>query len=169
MERRIRILDGIIEGDALRIRRNKKAGFISAEDLAAVVEEFSDYLLYIEGEEKDSYDGSDDDRAGTYGSRRSFGYYYELDPENNSQHLIRIDGRVRGVMFEVTRGYNEPELYPFLFDGTIACEMTLGWGASHSSHFLTVKKVSLKKRGENGAPNEAQPISFRKSSSSTSL
>lgn len=169
MERRIRILDGIIEGDALRIRRNKKAGFISAEDLAAVVEEFSDYLLYIEGEEKDSYDGSDDDRAGTYGSRRSFGYYYELDPENNSQHLIRIDGRVRGVMFEVTWGYNEPELYPFLFDGTIAREMTLGWGASHSSHFLTVKKVSLKKRGENGAPNEAQPISFRKSSSSTSL
>ena len=169
MEQRIRILDGIIEGDTLRIRKNKKAGFISREELSAIVEEFSDYLLYIEGEEKDSYDDSDDDRAGTYGSKSSFGYYYELDPEKNSQHLIRIDGRVRGVMFEVTRGYNEPELYPFLFDGTVAREMTLGWGASHSSHLLTVKRVSLRKRGEMGAPNEAQPISFRQSSTSTSL
>ena len=47
--------------------------------------------------------------------------------------------------------------------------MTLGYSASHSSNYVTVTKVELVKKGENGAPLEGAYINFEPSEMSTSI
>lgn len=169
--RNIYVCDGkIIDGTITGIKKSvKDPNTISEEDFNAFCEQIKDCLLYIEGVEESSYDNSDDDRAGCYRSRYPFGYYYELDPLADSRHLLRIDGEIRGVVFHVTRGYHDVDYYAFLFDGSIQQEICLGYSASHSSNFIYIQKVSLVKKGENGAPNSARSISFKKSRSDTSI
>ena len=139
-----------------------KSGVISQRDFNLVVEEFKDKLLYIEGEDTHSYDNSDDERASCHSSKTPFGRYYEIDFESDSQHLIRINGKIVGVIFHVKDGYNV-DYYPFLFDGSIKRMIRLGYSASHSSSYTYVEKVSLLKRGEKGAPESARMINFKQS------
>ncbi|MBQ8689289.1 MAG: hypothetical protein IJ515_02880 [Clostridia bacterium] len=164
------VCDGKISENRVIISKNKHEGIISAEDFKAVVEELKDSLIYVEGVEESSYDNSDDDRAGCYSSRWPFGYYCEIDPENNSEHLLRIDGKIVGIVFFVRQGYGrDVDFYPFLFDDSIQNQMRTGYGASHSSDYIYVNKVTLVKRGENGAPESGRRIYFSKGKSDTSL
>ena len=142
---------------------------ITTEEFAKLVEELKDYLIYVEGEESYSYDNSDDDRASSYSSSHKFGYYRELNPKENSEHLIFKNGKIQGVVFTVSQGYNNYEYYQFLFDGSVKQSFRLGYSASHSSQFIYVEKVSLVKRGKSGAPTEGNKIYFRCSSMDTSI
>jgi len=162
----MKVLDGKIIDGKIKIG---KLGAISNEDFKAVVERLKGYLLYVEGVEKSSYDNSDDDRGGCSSSRWPFGYYCEIDPENNSEHLLRIDGEIKGVVFYVSKGYNEFDYYPFLFDGSIQHGFSTGYSASHSSNYIDIDKVSLVKRGEKGAPEEGKRLNFRRGRQDTSF
>ncbi len=163
----ILVCNGEINGNTINVK--KKPGVISEDTLKRVTEELKDKLLYIEGTEESRYDNSDDDRAGCYTSRHPFGYYCEIDPQNNSKHLLQIDGEIKGIVFFVTKGYYDVDYHPFLFDGSIQSGVTLGYSASHSSNYIYIEKATLVKRGENGAPENGRKISFQQSKTSTSL
>lgn len=142
---------------------------ISKEELSVIDEDLKDYLICVEGSEESSYDNSDDDRAGCYSSSSKFKYHCEIDPKENTEHLIVIDGKVKGVVFYLSKGYNDYEYYHFLFDGSIQQSFRMGYSASHSSDFCYVNKVTLVKRGENGVPCEGKKIYFRHGRMDTSV
>lgn len=136
---------------------------ISKEEFDVIVQELKNYLLYIEGESFSSYDNSDDERWGSSSSSHKIRDYREINPEENSEHLIVIDGKVRGIVFYVSEGYSGCEYYQFFFDGSRQQKFRLGYSASHSSNFVYIEKVSLVKKGENGVPTEGRKIYFRHS------
>ena len=153
-----------------RILNNKiKLKKVSEEFLKILEDEFKDYLLYIEGETSYEYDNSDDERASSYSSSTKFGYYRDLDIINNSEHLIVVNDKVIGVVFYISEGYNSYRYYEFLFDGSYKKSFSVGYSASHSSHFVYVEKVSLVKKGENGVPTTANKMTFKISSTATSI
>ena len=161
-----KIIDGAITG----IKKSVKNGdTIPYEEFSPAAELLRGSLLYVEGHEESRYDNSDDDRAGSYSSRYPFGYYCEIDPIKDSEHLLFIDGKLRGIVFFVSRDRYETDYAPFLFDGSISGWMSLGYGASHSSNYIYVERVSLVKRGEGNAPERGRSISFWQSKMSTSL
>lgn len=161
-----KIVDGVVAGVKNSVKHPEH---ITEKEFSVLEEELNDYLLYVEGTEESSYDNSDDDRAGCYSSRSPYGRYYEIKPRENSKHLLYIDGKIVGVVFYVSRGYSEVEYYPFLFDNSIKNSIMLGYSASHSSDYTYIEKVSLVKRGENGAPETARTISFHQSKTSPSF
>ena len=155
-----KIIDGVITGIKKSV---KNPTDMSEAEFLELISDLKDCLLYVEGSETSSYDDSDDDRAGSYWSQSAFGHYYEIGLRENSKHLLRIDGQIRGVVFYIRSGYNDVTYEPFLFDNSIKNSMTLGYTASHSSDYVTVKKVSLVRRGEGNVPESAKVIDFSQS------
>lgn len=165
------ICDGtIIDGKIVGVKKSMNAPtFITEEEFLALTTELKDYLLYVEGVNTRSYDNSDDERASCSSSEYKFGHYYEIAPRENSQYLLRIDGKIRGVVFRVTYGQYDISYYPFLFDNGITNSFRMGYSASHSSEFTYVKRVSLVKRGEGNAPQTARNIDFRQNGTYPSI
>ena len=164
----IPICDGkIIDGELVDLEKcAQKPTLISEEELEALVEEFKDYYVYVEGTETSSYDNSDDERVEDSSSEWSFGHFYELAPLENSKHLLRIDGKIRGVVFFVrnSKSYHDEYFYEaFLFDNSIKNVLSMGYSASHSSQYTYVEKVSLVRRDDPRAPKSARPINLRQS------
>ena len=155
-----KIIDGVLTGIKESVKNPTN---INEAEFSELVAELEDCLLLVEGEETSTYDDSDDDRAGCYWSQSSFKHYYEIGLRENSKHLLRIDGKIRGVVFFVRSGYSDVTYKPFLFDNSIENSMNLGHSASHSSDYTNVKKVSLVKKGEGNAPQSAKVIDFSQS------
>ena len=165
----IHVTDGYFDENG-KLIIGKEFGFIEESQLAAAVKNLEGYLLRIEYEDEYSYDNSDDERCEDSHSRYDSVCYRELDAAKNTKALLRVDGEIKGVVFRVrSTPSSEPELHPFLFDGSYSCSMTLGYSASHSSNFLTVCKVTLVKRGTDGAPETGGYINFEPGKLSTSI
>jgi hypothetical protein len=132
---------------------------IGGYELSRALGDMDGYLLKIEGEHTRSYDNSDDERAGSSSSSTPFVSYRELDPYKNSEGLLYIKGKICGVVFRIKSGRDET-IHTFTFSGSTAQTVRLGYSASHSSSYTYIERVSLVKRGEDGAPEEGRPISF---------
>jgi len=152
------VCDGKIIDNRIKIINEK--GIISEKELKVVAQELKDYLLYVEGINMSSYDNSDDERASCHSSKYPFGHHYELNVIENSQYLLRIDGKIVGVVFRVNTDYYKYELEGFLFDNSVKNYVSMGYSASHSSSYTDIEKVSLVRRGVNGAPSEGRRINF---------
>ncbi len=141
---------------------DKKRGTISKEELDAISERFKDFLLKVQGTEESSYDNSDDERVTDSYSEYKFTSYFELDPMNNCEHLLRVDGEIKGVCFTITPKLSSSGIRrrAFFFDDSISECFSLGYSASHSSSYTHVDSVVLVKRGLDGAPNEGRNIRF---------
>lgn len=163
------VTDGKIDENN-KIVLEKELGYISKNQLSEVVEKLDGYLLKISYTSEHSYDSSDDDRVEDSSSSYSSYTYKEIDTLKNTKSLLRINNEIVGVVFRARPNSNkEPYLYPFLFDNSIKRSMTLGYSASHSSNYITVTKVELVKKGENGAPTEGAYLNFSPSEMSTSI
>ena len=125
-------------------------------------------MLCLEETSTRSYDDSDDERVTPSSSYSVNRKYREINPKENAESLLMVDGKIIGVVFVVKDG-NDEYTRAFSFDGTIAQSMRLGYSASHSSCFEYVDRVSLVKRGENGAPTEAKEARFNQSEMYPSL
>lgn len=157
---------GIYEDGYLRVV-NKLAP-IDGEYFDKVCKELEPYLLALEETSVSSYDDSDDERvtpSSRYTVRRK---YREINPRENSEYMLMVDGKIVGVVFVVKNG-NDQYTRAFSFDGSIAQSMRLGYCASHSSSFEYVDRVSLVKRGEGDAPETAREANFRQSEMYPSL
>ena len=150
---------------------NKELGYISKDNLNKAVEKLEGYALQMFYEESSSYDNSDDDRVEDSSSSYSSYCYRDIDPLKNSKALLRINNEIVGVVFRVKSYYSneEPSLYSYLFDGSYSSGMTLGYSASHSSNFITVKRIKLVKKGENDVPTSNKVANFTPSQTSTSI
>ena len=157
---------GIYENGYLRVVN--KLALIDEEYFEEVCKELQPYLLCLEKTSTTSYDDSDDERVTPSSTYTVSCKYREINPRQNSEHLLMVDGKIVGVVFVVTKG-NDKYTRAFSFDGTIAQCMRLGWSASHSSSFEYVDRVSLVKRGENGAPETARDANFCQSEMYPSL
>ena len=132
---------------------------ISAEIFHPVAEEFSQYLLLIEGSTYHSYDNSDDDRASDWESRGSYTAYGKIDLKNDYESYIWSENRPIGVVFRARDG-RDTDLFIFYFDKRNQTTMRLGYSASHSSNYLYIESVTLVKKGVKGAPAEGENINF---------
>ncbi len=135
-------------------------GVATREELELEAEYLSGKLLKIEGTVKRTYDNSDDDRVEDSSHSYDIVRYGEIDVFEDSQFLLRIDGEIKGVVFVVEDGgYND--YYAFSYDGKIHQTMMLGYSASHSSEYTYIEKVTLVRKGEKGAPQEARRVRFK--------
>jgi hypothetical protein len=123
--------------------------------LAPAVEALAPYLLKIEGESSSSYDNSDDERASSSESRSSFVRYREIDAMKNTESLLWSGDAIVGVVFRIKDG-RDVRFRRFFFDGSIAEGFTAGYSASHSSRYTSFDRITLAKRGEDGAPEEGR-------------
>ncbi len=163
------VTDGKIDENN-RIVLEEELGYISKNQLQNALKKLDGHLLKISYEAEHSYDNSDDERVEDSSSSYSSYTYKELEPLKNTKALLRINNEIVGVVFRARPNSNkEPTLYPFLFDNSIKRSMTLGYSASHSSNYITVTKVELVKKGENGVPTEGAYINFSPSQMSTSI
>ena len=157
-----KISEGHFDADG-RFTVKKKFGSIAVSELEAFAEETKDFFLKFELTETESYDDSDDDRwsCGTDTSHRTV--YAELDPIKDSEALLSVDGRIVGVVFRVTpkSSHDPEEQRAFFFDGSVAQGATLGYSASHSSKYTSVNRITLVRRGEDGAPAKGESIRFK--------
>ena len=165
--RGIHVTDGTIGNDG-RVEIKKTLGFFTESERRAAKELFAGKLLRLEYTSSWSYDNSDDDRASDSSSGSSSVRYGRIDPEADSTALLRVDGEIRGVVFRVDPNARYgPDMYAFLFDGSNPGRMMLGYSASHSSHHMTVTRVSLVEAGKDGAPETAEHVNFTPSSTQT--
>ena len=148
---------GIYENGYFRV--TKKLVPMDQEEFEKTCKELEPYLISLDEVSTSSYDDSDDERVTPSSSHSVKRLYRELNPRENSEHLLMIEGKIVGVVFVVTSG-NDKYTRAFSFDGKIAQSMRLGYYASHSSRFEYVDRVSLVKRGENGAPETAREAKF---------
>ncbi|MBO5313236.1 MAG: leucine-rich repeat domain-containing protein [Clostridia bacterium] len=163
------VTDGYFDTDG-RLVINKELGYISDKELEEISKEFDGCLLKIDYENESSYDNSDDERCEDSHSCSGGSAYRDLNPTKNTKALLRISGKIRGVVFRVHPNSNgEPTPYGFLFDGSVSQHMTLGYSASHSSNHLTVYRVSVVKAGEDGAPSTGGYLNFNPGELSTSI
>lgn len=155
------ICDGeIIDGEIVGVKKSvKNPTYISAEEFEMLIAEFKDCLFHVQGDGSSSYDDSDDERVECVSRHYGFSRYFEMDLWEDSQYLLRIDGKIRGVVFHITSGSNV-EYHPFLFDNSIKKTLRMGYSASHSSCFTYIERVSVVKKGENGAPDEGGNLRF---------
>ena len=148
---------GIYEKDSFRVVRDLHP--IDAETFEEVCKYLDDYLLSLDSVRTSSYDNSDDERVED-SSRISYSSIYrEIKPRGNCESLLMVDNKIVGVVFVVKNG-NDKYTRAFSFDGKIAQTMRLGYSASHSSNFTYVDRVSLVKKGVNGAPTTAREANF---------
>ncbi len=160
-ESNIAICDGkIINGELTGIKKSvKNPSYVTAEEFETLIADFKDCLFWVQGDGSYSHDDSDDERAGCDARCYGFSRYFEIEPWENSKYFLRIDGKIRGIVFHITSG-NNVEYYPFLFDNSIKKTLRMGYSASHSSCFTYIEKVSVVKRGEDGAPKEGRSLRF---------
>lgn len=157
---------GIYEGNNFRVVRDLAP--IDEQEFEKVCKELEPYLLSLEETSISSYDDSDDERV-TPSSRHTVKCIYrEINPRNNAEYLLMVEGKIVGVVFVVSKG-NDKYTRAFSFDGSIAQSMRLGYSASHSSHYEYVDRVSLVKRGENYVPETAREANFSQSEMYPSL
>lgn len=148
---------GIYENGSFRVVRD--LALMDENEFLKVCKELEPYLLSLEETSVSSYDDSDDERvtpSSSYSVKRT---YREINPRDNSESLLMVDGKIVGVVFVVRNG-NDKYTRAFSFDGSIAQTMRLGYSASHSSSFQYVDRVSLVKRGQNGVPETAREARF---------
>ena len=158
---------GIYENGVFRVVRDLAA--IDETQFEEICKELEQYLLSLEEISTSSYDDSDDERV-TPSSRYTVSRKYrEINPRKNSESLLMVDGKIVGVVFVVRDNSRNTYTRAFSFDGSIAQSMRLGYSASHSSCFEYVDRVSLVKRGENGAPETAREANFSQSEMYPSL
>ena len=159
----------IIDGELTGLKKSiKNPTYISDAEFEALIADFKDCLFHVQGDGRNTYDDSDDERvtpSSRYTVRRK---YREINPRENSEYMLMVDGKIVGVVFVVTKG-NDKYTRAFSFDGSIAQSMRLGYCASHSSSFEYVDRVSLVKRGEGDAPETAREANFRQSEMYPSL
>ncbi len=148
--------------------RTQGGKWVGASVIEPVAKELEGYLLKIEGSDSYSYDNSDDDRAGSYSSTTPFTTYKEINALENSKALIFVNKELKGVMFSVKSG-SKYYYYRYYLDGSIKSTIRIGYSASHSSSFIYIEKVTLVKKGENGAPTEASAVKFDLIESDTSI
>ena len=148
---------GIYENGYFRVVRDLVP--VDEQYFEEFCKEMEPYLLSLEEVSTSSYDDSDDERVTPSSSYSVRCTYRELNPRNNAESLLMVDGKIVGVVFVVTNG-NEKYTRAFSFDGSIAQTMRLGYSASHSSSFQYVDRVSLVKRGQNGVPETAREARF---------
>lgn len=157
---------GIYEDGYFRVTR--KLVPMTEEQFEKECKRLENYLIALEETSITSYDDSDDERvtpSSTYTVRAK---YRELNPKENSEHLLMLNNEIIGVVFTVKAG-NDEYFRAFSFDGKIAQSMRLGYSASHSSSFQYVDRVSLVKRGENYVPETAKEANFKQSEMYPSL
>ena len=147
---------------------NKELFPIDETQFEEACKELEPYLLSLEEVSISSYDDSDDERVEPSYRHTVRCRYREINPKENSNHLLMIDGKIVGVVFVVKNG-NDQYTRAFSFDGSIAQSMRLGYSASHSSHFEYVDRVSLVKRGKNGVPKTDRGANFFQSEMFPSL
>jgi len=154
----IQVRRGIYEKGEFRVVRDFAT--ISKEEFEKVCKELEPYLLCLEEVSLSSYDECDDERVEPTYRRTISCKYRELNPRENAESLLMVNYKIVGVVFVVVNGSRE-YTRAFSFDGSIAQSMRLGYSASHSSDYEYVDRVSLAKRGENGAPETAREVNFR--------
>ncbi|MBQ9084210.1 MAG: leucine-rich repeat domain-containing protein [Clostridia bacterium] len=141
---------------------------VGASALEPFARHLEGYLMRIEGKDSYSYDNSDDDRASDYSSSSSFVRYHEIEALKNTEAMLWIDGKIAGVVYRIKDGRNTRER-AFLFDGSFASGFTVGYSASHSSSYTSVDKITLVKKGEDGAPTEGRYPRYELSENSSDL
>ncbi len=141
---------------------------VGASALEPFARHLEGYLMRIEGKDSYSYDNSDDDRASDYSSSSSFVRYHEIEALKNTEAMLWIDGKIAGVVYRIKDGRNTRER-AFLFDGSFASGFTIGYSASHSSSYTSVDKITLVKKGEDGAPTEGRYPRYALSENSSDL
>ena len=157
---------GIYENGNFRVLRNLAP--IDEEQFEEECKKLESYLLSLEEISISNYDDSDDERV-TPSSRHTVRRTYrEINPRKNAEYLLMVDDKIVGVVFVVTKG-NDQYTRAFSFDGSIAQSMRLGYSASHSLYYEYVDRVSLVKRGEDGAPETAREARFNQSEMYPSL
>lgn len=157
---------GICENGYLRVVRDLAP--IDETIFEAFCKEVEPYYLSLDQIVTTSYDDSDDERVEPTSSYSVKRIIRELNPRNNAEHLLMVDGKIIGVVFTVTNGNNK-YFRAFSFDGKVAQSMRLGWSASHSSSFEYVDRVSLIKKEDKDAPETARDARFVQSEMYPSL
>lgn len=158
---------GIYEKDGFRVVRDLHP--IDEAEFEAFCESVDGYLLSLDSTNTSSYDDSDDERVED-SSRISYSSVYrELNPRENAESLLMVDGKIVGVVYVINKGKSDEYTRAFSFDGKIAQTMRLGYSASHSSSYTYVDRVSLVKKGKNGVPETAREASFFQSEMFPSL
>lgn len=136
---------------------NSKPLKVDKEKIEELDKFLNEHLLKIEYTYKTTYDNSDDDRIeedshNEYNSTT----YRKIRAKENANALLFIDGELKGVVFNTkTDGKTV-----FFLDGRQYQSLTLGYSASHSSCYSNIYKITLVKKGENGAPEEGGYINF---------
>ena len=156
------------KGGQFNFDKKRELRQVSPEELEKITKLFSEHLLKVYYTDSSSYSSCDDDRAGDFDCSGSTYVYKELDLRYDLKGLVMHDGEIVGIVFYVKDG-DDIEAKVFYFSNQPKNTMTLGYSASHSSNYITVFKVELVKKGENGAPEHASSISFQKSRTSTSI
>ena len=142
---------------------------ITAEEKEKITKLFSEHLLKIHYKETDSYDSSDDDRAGDYYGAYATYTYRSVDVDHGVEGLVMHNGEIVGVVFYVHYGNDEVWAYVFYFSNEPRNAMKTGYSTSHSSSYTTVFRVELVKKGENGVPMDAPSISTKKGQRDTHI
>ena len=153
----IYVRKGIYENGNFRVLN--KLVPLDEERFEKVCKQLEPYLLSLEEVSISSYDDSDDERVTPTRRETVRRKYREINPRENAEHLLMVDDKIVGVVFVVKNG-NDKYTRAFSFDGKIAQTMRLGYSASHSSNFTYVDRVSLVKKGVNGAPTIAREANF---------
>ena len=163
---KVYVREGFFENGYLNVKKHLVP--IEEEQFEKVCKELEPFLLCLEETSISSYDDSDDERVIPSSRRTVKRTYREINPRNNAEYLLMVDGKIIGIVFVVTDG-NDKYTRAFSFDGSIAQSMRLGYSASHSSYFQYVDRVSLVKKGKNGAPETAREARFNQSQMYPSL
>jgi len=140
-------------GGKVNLRKDFKT--VSKEEFAKIDKLFGEHVVKIYYNDSFGYDSSDDDRAGeSYSSHDSYVYRY-VNLDRDLYGVVVHNGEVVGISFFVNNDRGDARAEVFYFSGKPRNSMTLGYSASHSSSYTTVTHVELVKKGENGAPEEA--------------
>ncbi len=147
-------------GNGGKFKHSRDCDRITESQWQKIQKLFAENLLKIYYSDERSYDNSDDERVtDSYYSSASY-VYREVDLEQNLFGLAMRDGEVVGVAFYVKNNSRDVYTTVFNFSGEPRTSVTLGYSASHSSSYTTIRGVELVKRGENGAPESANSARF---------
>ena len=135
---------------------------VSEYDLDELAKYLEGYLLKIECSRRTTYDNSDDDRVEDSDDSYDFVRYSEIDPKKDHEALLYYDNEFKGVVFTIESKDKRDEYsyHAFFFDGSVQSSFSMGYSASHSSDYTYVKRVTLVKKGVDGAPESAGNAKF---------
>ena len=124
----------------------KEKGYISIEKLEEILKELEGYNLKIELETSYTYENAEGDDVT---NNNSYSSIYHLDFRKHASSLAFLDNELFGIVFTKKQDY-DPHYVRYLFPFHMNSEkhMLLGYSASHSSSYLTIKNVSLIKKDD---------------------